>query len=386
MSFGHALYYPHIHLNNKNWLKHAFLFWDKISRIVPYSVNPSDNEDVIKIRYDTNFIEDYSPDRWVVSDTFRSFSEFLEKFIHSHEFYHHFRRHRRHPDWELERMHQRRFHDDLEFRRGYLQSITQSQGTYLHIQKLDMRLKEQLFELGLAVPGENEWEDWVKIDNEIGYLYMSYLAKTISKQESLPIVTDIEQFFAASSSFEFKIYRDYHAEFEYKLGNIVVASFLPKDINSIPFDKLIEIREKYSDERNAYFNTISELCQSIPEVDTESALQDALNHYSKTLITQTNDLKSSFETNRVETVVKFVSISVPTSLVSLNSFVPVKYQSLGIGAGILFGLAASINSVKKEKKQLRENPLSYLLSVNSELSGDGLLRRITDSANGIRRW
>jgi hypothetical protein len=47
MSFGHALYYPRINLTNKNWLKYAVLYWDKISRIVPPSVQAADSEDVI---------------------------------------------------------------------------------------------------------------------------------------------------------------------------------------------------------------------------------------------------------------------------------------------------------------------------------------------------
>ncbi len=385
MSFGHALYYPHINLTNKNWLKHAFLFWDKISRIVPSSVRPSDSEDVIRIRYETGFIDDYSPESWVVSNTFHSFSEFLENFIHSDRFYRHFRRHRFY-DWEREYRHRRRFQDDLDFRRNYLQAVMRSQGTYLHIQKLDRRLKEQLFNIGLAIPGENEWEDWVRIDNEIGFIYMSYLAKVISNEKSLPIVTDIEQFFSISSSFEPKVFRDYNAEFEYKLGNLLIASFLPKDINTVPFDKLIDLREKYSAERNSYFNTISELCQNIPKIDNETALKDALNHYSTSLIDQTKQLKSVFEANKIETLTKFISISVPSALVSMTSYVPVEYKSLGIGAGLLFGLASSINSVKKERSQLRQKPLSYLLSINSELSGGGLFRRINDGIRGVRKW
>ena len=56
MSFGHALYYPHINLTNKNWVKHALLFWDKISRIVPYSVETEDSEDIIRIKDETDFI------------------------------------------------------------------------------------------------------------------------------------------------------------------------------------------------------------------------------------------------------------------------------------------------------------------------------------------
>ncbi len=47
MSFGHALYYPRSNLTNRNWLKYAVLYWDKISRIVPPSVQAADSEDVI---------------------------------------------------------------------------------------------------------------------------------------------------------------------------------------------------------------------------------------------------------------------------------------------------------------------------------------------------
>lgn len=386
MSFGHALYYPHINLTNKNWLKHAFLFWDKLSRIVPSSVTPSDNEDVIKIRYETGFIEDYSPGGWVVSDAFRSFSGFLENFILSDRFYRHFRRNFDFDDSEREYLRRRRFREDPDFRRGLLQAITQTQGTYIHVQKLDRRLKERLFNIGLAIPGENEWEDWIRIDNEIGFIYMTYLAKVISKDKSLPVVTDIEQFFSASSSFDPRVFRDYDAELEYKLGNLLIASFLPTDINRVPFDKLIEIREKYSSERTAYFNTIAELCQNLPAIDNESALNDALNHYGKTLISQTKQLKSAFEANKIETATKFLSISVPSTLVSLSSFIPIEFKPLGIGAGLIFGLASTINAIKKERNQLRQKPLSYLLSINSELSGDGLLKKINDGIRGIRRW
>jgi hypothetical protein len=56
MSFGDVLYYPHINITNKNWIKHALLFWDKISRIVPASVEPANNDDIISIKYNTDFI------------------------------------------------------------------------------------------------------------------------------------------------------------------------------------------------------------------------------------------------------------------------------------------------------------------------------------------
>lgn len=386
MSFGHALYYPHINLTNKNWLKHALLFWDELSRIVPSSVIPSDNEDIIKIRSETNFIKDHSPDGWEISKTFNQFSVFLEDFIDSDKLFTHFRREINTKNWRKYQQERKMFRDDYEFRREIIRAATLSNGSYIHIAKIDWRLKEKLFNFGLAIPGENEWEDWVKIDNEIGYLYMTFLAKSISDKRSLPLVTDTEEFFSASTAFNLADDRNYGEEFKYKIGNLLISSVVPKNINSITIDKILEIREKYSEERINFFNSITELSQNIPDIDNELVLLEALRHYESTLKNQTLQLKSAYDINKIETITKFLSISVPSILVSLSSYIPVQYQSVGVGAGLLFGVSSSLAGIKKERDQLRQKPLSYLLSINSELSGDNLLRKINDGIRGIRRW
>ena len=86
MSFGHALYYPYINLTNKNWVKHALLFWDNISRIVPQSIEPMDSEDIIKIKEESGFINDYYPERWDISHTFHDFSRELKPILESNRF------------------------------------------------------------------------------------------------------------------------------------------------------------------------------------------------------------------------------------------------------------------------------------------------------------
>ena len=117
-----------------------------------------------------------------------------------------------------------------------------------------------------------------------------------------------------------------------------------------------------------------------------SALKDALNHYKKDLFEKTNNLKKAFEANKIETTAKFLGISIPTTIASMSNFVPVEYKPLGIGAGILFGLATAANTAIKERNQLREKPLSYLLGVGSELNGAGLFQKINDGISGIRKW
>lgn len=102
MSFGHALYYPHINLTNKNWIKNALLFWDKLSQIVPQSVDPEDGEEIIKIKSESGFINDYHPERWDTSHAFQEFSRerpILESDSSFNDRY--FRIHSRVVCWEL---------------------------------------------------------------------------------------------------------------------------------------------------------------------------------------------------------------------------------------------------------------------------------------------
>jgi hypothetical protein len=378
MSFGHALYYPHINLTNKNWVKHALLFWDNISRIVPQSVEPSDSEDIIKIKYESGFINDYRPEIYDTSNAFQNFSRELGPILESDNFFN---------DRFFERERNRRnYTRDFQNRRRFFSDMVQTSGTYIHVQKMEPRLKEYLFEMGLAIPGQNEWEDWVKIDNEIGLLYMTYFAKSISKNKSLPIVTDVEQSFSASLYFESPINSDYNNQFEYKLGNLLIETVVPKSINDVPLDKILDIRRKYDDERTAFFNEISNLSNSITGLDNGSALKDALNQHSKIILNETKHLEKLYNTHKIETATKFLSISLPTTIASLTEYVPNDAKPFVAAGGVLFGLVSAANSVKKEKLELKENPKSYLLNLKSELSGGDIFVRLNDTVKGIRKW
>jgi len=378
MSFGHALYYPHINLTDKNWVKHALLFWDKISRIVPSAVEASDNDDIISIKYHTGFIKDYHPESYITSDTFNEFSGELSRIIQSDSFFN---------DRYFERdPHRRHYIRDYDQRRNFYSEMVRSTGTYIHGTKIDQRFKELLFDIGIAIPGENEWENWVKIDNEIGLLYMTYLAKTISKKKTLPIVTDVEQSFSATIKFESKINSDYRDQFEYRLGNLLIETIVPKKINDVPLDKILDIRDNYNDERTAFFNAVSNLTNSIPDIDNSSALNDVLNQQSKLILKETKELEKLYSAHQIETVRKFLSISIPTTMASLSDHVPDIAKPIVAAGGVIFGLVSSANAVKKEKLELNANPKSYLLNLKSELSGSNMFSKINDNIKGIRKW
>lgn len=385
MSFGHAIYYPHINLTNKNWLKYALLFWDKISRIVPHSVNPSDSEDVIRIRSEIEFIEDYHPEGWDTSNAankfFRTFRHWIEE-PELVDFYRH-----RYPEIFEEMFHwrhrRRHGHPDM-FR--FFGAVAQEQGTYIHVQKLDQELKEYLYCTGVAVPGENKWSDWLKIDGELGLLYMTYLASSIGENTSRPTVTDSGTCFTASSILRRDIERRDNEEFECGLGNLLIASYAPKDMNAVTVDRLIEFRKKYESYRLAFFDSIATICHEIPKVENKDQLKDALQHHGKSLRIQTDDLRKQFEDMRIEPVLRFIVISLPTACTTLIEYVPDTFDPLIVGGAILLGFASATQSFKKDRRSLQDNPLSYLLSLQSELDARGFFRKVRENVQGITRW
>lgn len=239
--------------------------------------------------------------------------------------------------------------------------MVQTNGSYIHVEKMDTRLKEYLFDIGLAIPGRNEWEDWIKIDNEIGLLYMTYFAKSISKNNSLPIVTDIDLSFSASICFESSINSDYNNQFEYKLGNLLIETIVPKNINNVSLDKILEIRRKYDGERTAFFNEISTLSGTVIGIDNANSLNDALHHHSKLILNETRNLEKLYNAHKIETINKFLTISLPTTISSFSDYIPDNGKPFVVAGGIIFGLLSAANSVRKEKLELKNNPKSYLL-------------------------
>ncbi len=120
--------------------------------------------------------------------------------------------------------------------------------------------------------------------------------------------------------------------------------------------------------------------------DNINALKDALYQHSKIILKETKHLEQLYNTHRIETASKFLSISLPTTIASLTEYVPNEAKPFVAVGGVLFGLVSAANAVKKEKLELKENPKSYLLNLKSELSGEGIFNRVNDTVKGIRKW
>jgi len=361
-SFGHALYYPYIHLTDEVWLKHAFLFWDKISRIVPHSFEPQDSEDIIRIKQETNFLEDYCPEKLIIRDTFRSFSESLEKYINDNLKYKN----------KVRRESQSKGKYELLLKEREFKTI--QNGSYIHIEKMDSELIEKLSKLGLAIPGDNEWTGWIKIDNMVGQSYMTYLAKSISSEKSIPMVTDTEEFYSSQG-----VYQEgrYENRFKEELGYLLMDMVVPKEINNITMEQLIKLRTKYNDQRMAFFDEINKISTTLPSIDNQSTLQDALHYYNTLLSKKTKELEKVFNLNGITTIKKPLAISMCASFVTGSLW--------GTSAGLAYGAFSSYIEYERKKIERDSHPMSYLLNIKSELNKEDLFQKIQKWSNFERR-
>jgi hypothetical protein len=382
MSFGHALYYPHINLTNKNWLKYAVLYWDKISRIVPASVQPADSEDIIRLRSEMDFVEDYRPDQWDVSRAAKEFFQWFTGHADDPEMREYYELRYGIPPFPRHSHHRHRME-----RGGLgnaLHAAALANGTYIHVEKLDPQLKEFLFAKGIAIPGEDEWRDWVRIDTEVGLLYMSYLARSISAKTSRAVITDELPLFASSEIIAASLSHNRQEELQHRMGTLLIAAYGPPDMNAVTFDQLIAFRRKHDDQRMAFFDHVNDLCCSMPQVTSQEEFKDALNHHLKTLMADADEMRKQYKDMRIDPVLRFISISVPTACASLTDYVPVECKGIVIVAGIILGVAQVLHNQRKEKNERAGQPLSYLQTLDSHMDAPGMIDRLRGAYQKMR--
>ena len=385
MSLGNAIYYPYIHLTNKNWLKQALLFWDKVSRIVPAGFEPHDTEDVIQLRNETGFVLDHSPEDWTIADAFHDFSTHLDTLLHSEHFLRDVARRRfRDYDYMPPELRDRIFHD-ADFRREVLLEVTRGSGSHIHIRKMSPELVAKLAALGLALPGEREWEGWIKIDSGIGYSYMTYLARSISSANGMAVVTDLSSAYCDSVAFAGGPSRSNADQFEQGFGHILIGHFTPKRINDVPLSRLLEIREKYTAERQKFFLTIHELAEKLKSVSNRAEFDAALAAYSKQVTEDAEQLGKIYRGNHIDVVTKMIAVSVPTALTSMAKGLPDQYKPLPIAAGVILGAVTAIRSIQRDRSEMKKQPLSYLLHLQAELEDANAFRRAMHRIGGLMK-
>lgn len=373
-----GLYYPYITFPDA-WSKLAALYWDKLGRIVPQSYIHHDSDTIQRLQGELGLFEDFPPSR---SDTFK-IGELFDNFLTQ-------------KGDQLIR-HYSVLSQDLDLEYIYCG------------EKMAYRLSHTLVDMGLAVrrqrsTTENDF-DRIWMHPKLVFIYMEALAAEMASVRNLHPVTDnvrdhiimgeytlerLTQALLEADDNQPHLARATPTihELERQMAAIAIQSVLPRDIASVPVEKIIQLRRKHGTELTAFQARIHELVtqlDTIQQIDDPRALNAHLEvAYERELKPQLEDLKHCMNSLAIETVTGVLNIKValPPFLATAGSalhLAPFPPEIAGATA-----VACSIFPVFQKKRdeihhRVHTSPAAYLLYAQEGLTPTNLVSQVVQA-------
>lgn len=341
IEYGRALYYPHIIFESRAWMRTAALYHDNLARIVPAG-SPFQTDDLnyeeertleeSHILEQHNIISSEYPDEGTTSAVANAFLDFATGML-----------------------------TDPQRRNQLVPELPRSHGPYrIYKEKIDAALVEVLEDLGLA----RRDGDKVVCEPVTGAMYMLFLARHMAKNR--PIVTDNAVYQALLHT---PVERDLGPAPLDKgllLASAILRTVVPLNIETVPIEDLIKFREDHTGERNAFYNTISQMASNLGSIQDPKELQEAIDHYTQTFNTNMETLRTKLKSINVACGTGVFTLSVPAALTAgwglglTNPFVL-------LGAGSLVMAAVLVKPLLDKKAIAGDSGIAYVHSMETEL-------------------
>ncbi len=356
--YGHALYYPYIHLQDDRWIKVAALYYDGLSRIVPQGFRTDDSHTVRVLNDEIQFVRDLDPGREAAEITY-DFLEFARE--------------------EL---------SDPRTRTAVVHTVKRRlprrSGFRIHAGKLGEGLGRELQHLGLAkAPSKwrrwrpEPWGSWYDFEPVTGALYMMALAQTMAKRRGLPIVTDEPAFQGLIRGIQFDT-RDPRTDKAHALASLVIKTAVPDNIESVPIDRIVQFRRRHDSERHRFYAALQGVAQDIPSIDEPEAFEDCLNHHKKSIDDAVKDLRLSLTDVGIGSTIGLFGLSLP----SWASDLAAGAGDLGIGITTVGMVSLAAGVLTKEGRNYyrsrKDSPWSYVLSLERGIDSESFLRTLLE--------
>jgi hypothetical protein len=175
---------------------------------------------------------------------------------------------------------------------------------------------------------------------------------------------------------------------------IALKTVVPRNLNNVPVEKIIELRQCYTDEFHAFQEATREIAGHIPEAvatggdDTRKAYLQVLNE--KTLGPALRSLRSSLNRSGIDTVVGAMNlkVQVPQILTAGSALFGMDMMHLNhvvVGSSaITLSLVPMIRRLRMTKRQARsKSKAAFLLRVDEELSQRSLAASLGNLARRL---
>ncbi len=374
-----ALYYPFIHFKDDRWLKLNALYWDRIGRIVPNDYMPEDSETVKELG---NFIEILRPN-WVRPEFGETFVEFAQE-----------------HGAKLSKLYGVDKVDQWPVvpraqqppKAGGL-SGTDPRLNYVFYEKMTEDLRNILQQSGIAQTDPFD-PRWIGMHPRIAQVYMTALADELAGEYGLYPLTDetldhlavggwtVERLAQALLG-DVNIVQDYQEsrETESVAACVAIKTILPKDLDSVSIDSILEFREAYPIERANFQNYIRDfvsLRDWLQDIRDRDVLEQRLEaEYQKILLPQLQELKEKLRSVNIDTVtgVLGVQIAVPSIILQGATLLGVVANPIGATlAGAALAIIPVFRDRRKTSRELKSAPVSFLQRIEKELQP----RQLTD--------
>jgi uncharacterized protein DUF6236 len=243
----HGLYYPYLHFQDEGWIKAAALYWDGMSRIVPYGMRLNDSDEIKRFEQD-GFVRSESPHK-AASAIEQPFRELI----------------RTRGDALRERFGLHSFSGRSVINSpAHSEDVWYISDTKMADNLITNNLLDDLVKFDLAIFRDR----LVGVHRELARVYMTALAETMAPDIGARPLADnaFDHIAIAGVSMERladvllerpNLKLNQAKEIEERIATIAFRQVIPRDVARIPASDIIKFRKDYSEDGTQFHDEVA---------------------------------------------------------------------------------------------------------------------------------
>lgn len=349
------LYNPTIDIPSKSWLRHAILYWDEVSSIVPKSW---DEKLLINLSPDIHYLMDekqfrpINPEDLIFKtencEVFQDFQDEFKEIVSSPQCKSFIKRSKYSV---VNRVHSNKVENSFR----------------IHSNKTSNSIYSFLKKQGLANRYNND--EWINFERNTALLYMSLLAKYLAEIDSQH--TTIGTDYITYEHFNLKRVSENNG---FPVVSFNINNVLPTPKDNVPFETIVDFKRKRIDNLRHFKNVLLDFQTKVSNSQSNAEIKENAINFKEMLINGVNDLNAVLKDGRIDHTVKslksLISLKSPTTLTALGTVInnqiglvniPIDLNISGLAIMGAVELTANyIDSKNNQRVKLRKSPFSYI--------------------------
>lgn len=349
--FGKALYYPTIDIEDEDWLKNAYLFWDSIYTIVPQSLKgKAYNNNTTQYLEEEGFLKSLtiSPDAPVVM----SMAKYVKEYAKTEE--------------------GKKYLNSSMIDKHYTHAYNDERSVfYIHQGKLPHEIQRMM--------GYRRWDDeWVRVNGNFANYYMTLLANIVSRQNSLALLTSEKNHDSLGTFLNVNTYTQPYTLAQSNvesIGRCLLTQLVIEGIRLDPLtsiERLQDFKTQHEEELKRFRNGFERIAKMEipPDITVEGLEQKVKDIYENDFLLEYRNLQNALKGSGIRFLVGGAATlafsDVSTSFLNeVLSDIPYPKQ-LMIGAGAVLAYKG-FQTIVGNRNTKQNHRMSYLLSIEKEL-------------------